>query len=135
MSSEVSVDEMFKHLDFMKKKFRLSCSIIVRFNNVVKDCSIRYKRARQDGMRPCIFNLRNKVLVYEGVRKMFHQYAMNLAEELDQLKVEIMVRGLDLDSSDDDYSDDDSSDEWPESDDDDDDDSANQSTPVVSDTD
>ena len=95
-----TVLDAFRVLD---SKFHKSCHQIRLLNRYINEIQIRYDRALQANQRSFCNNLRLRLVTYEGVRNMYHEYARRRAEELETMQVvltqrELMIGDEDTDS-------------------------------------
>ena len=81
-------------------KFEKACTQLKTLNAQIDRIQLRYDRAAESNQRSFRYNLRIQLVELEGVRNMFYQYAKRKAEELDEMKQQI-VEDLCEDSEDD----------------------------------
>lgn len=77
-------------------KFEKACHQIVLLDQKIRDLEVRYKRAVKNKKHSFRYNLRLRLSVVTGVKMMYHHYASTKAEELDQLRRQ-MVGGREVD--------------------------------------
>lgn len=70
----------------LEQKFNLACSCLKTLNSNISSMQTRYDRASKVNRRSYRYTLRIRLVVLEGVRNMYYQYAMQKAEELEQAK-------------------------------------------------
>lgn len=81
--SDVTDYEAFNQLE---QKFNTACSCLKSLNATITRMQTRYDRASKVNRRSYRYTLRIRLVVMEGVRNMYYQYAMQKAEELEQAK-------------------------------------------------
>ena len=74
----------------LETKFEKACSQLKNLNSKIADVQLRYDRAAAANRRSFRYTLRIQLVELEGVRNMYYQYAKMKAEQLDQLKEEIV---------------------------------------------
>lgn len=73
-------------------KFEKACHQIVLLDQKIRDLEVRYKRAVKNKKHSFRYNLRLRLSVVTGVKMMYHHYASTKAEELDQLRRQMVGR-------------------------------------------
>lgn len=71
-------------------KFEKACTQLKSLNAKIDQIQLRYDRAAECNQRSFRYNLRIQLVELEGVRNMFYQYAKRKAEELDEMKQQII---------------------------------------------
>lgn len=84
----------------MEVKFEKACTQLKTLNAKIDQIQLRYDRAADANMRSFRYNLRIQLVELEGVRNMYYQYAKTKAEQLDEMKQQI-INVLSDDSEDD----------------------------------
>lgn len=79
-----------------ENQFRKACDQIILMNVKLRDCNVRYRRAKRKNMKSFRYPLRLRLAVVEGVRNMYFDYATKKAEEVAQLRgtIEYLVNHL-----------------------------------------
>ena len=67
-------------------KFKESCAQLRTLNRRIKDVQKRLRIATSQRTRACRYNIRIQLCVLEGVRNMHYEYALHLADVLDDLR-------------------------------------------------
>lgn len=67
-------------------KFKKACQQLILLNNQIDGIQVRYDRAAKHSGRVAKYNYRIKLCVVEGVRNMFYEYAVRLADKIDDLR-------------------------------------------------
>ena len=73
-----------------KDQFRRSCDQIVLINQTLKQLTFRYKKAKTENSRSFRYPLRLRLAIVEGVRNMYYDYAKQKAEEVQNLREELL---------------------------------------------
>ena len=98
--------ETVAYLKYSDRKFRRACQQVLLLNNQIADTQVHYDRAVNDQHRTYRYTLRLRLATLEGIRNMYHDYAVNKADELDELQDRLIEAGLlqeeteDIDSED-----------------------------------
>ena len=82
---EPTLEEQISEADAMFKK---TCNQLVLLNNQIDSLQLRYDRAVRDGARAARYNHRIKLCAVEGIRNMFYEYAVRLADKIDALRTQ-----------------------------------------------
>ena len=91
-----------------EKSFRKACEQIVQLNRRLDEMAKRYDKASKENHRSFRYSLRLRMAVTEGVRNMYYEYASNKADEITNLRGQVLheEHGSSADDDDDeDYSD------------------------------
>lgn len=80
-TSKMSISEL-------NVKFQKACNNLLQINMLIDSTQIRYDRANAVNHRSMRYNLRLRLCVIEGVRNMFYENALQMAEQLDMLRRE-----------------------------------------------
>ena len=78
-----SVDE---RIESVSDRFQLVCSQLRILNRHIGEIQHRYKVADQKHQKSFRYSIRIRLCVLEGVRNMHYEYALKLADTLDQLR-------------------------------------------------
>ena len=78
-----SVDE---RIESVSDRFQLVCSQLRILNRHIGEIQHRYKVADQKHQKSFRYSIRIRLCVIEGVRNMHYEYALKLADTLDQLR-------------------------------------------------
>ena len=81
-----------------RRKFTHACTQMNLLDQRIEDCQVRYNRAVQSGKGSFRYNLRLRLAVMTGVKMMFYEYASEMANQLESLRMAIE------DPTDDEYS-------------------------------
>lgn len=81
--SDITDYEAFNQLE---QKFNTACTCLKTLNKTISRMQTRYDRASEVNRRSYRYTLRIRLVVLEGVRNMYYQYAMQKAEELEAAK-------------------------------------------------
>ena len=84
--SDSAAYEAYYHLE---DKFNIACNQLKLLNSRIAEIQQRYDRAAKDNRRSYRYTLRIRLVVMEGVRNMYYQYATEKADELDRAKQQI----------------------------------------------
>ena len=124
---EQDTQEIIQNMD---AKFKKACQQLRLLNSWIERLQTRYDRAASANKRSHRYSLRIKLCVIEGVRNMFYEYALRMADQLDDMRQQMGL--LEQTSGDENTTDDDNSDqstyeeEDRENDDDDEGDQSNE---------
>lgn len=67
-----------------KLHFRKACDQIVILNHRLNDLERRYKAAKAQGRHSAVYTMRLRLAVTEGIRNMYHDYAIKIVSEISQ---------------------------------------------------
>ena len=79
----LSLDE---RIESVSSRFQLVCSQLRILNRHITEIQHRYKAADQKHQKSFRYSIRIRLCVIEGVRNMYYEYALKLADTLDQLR-------------------------------------------------
>lgn len=85
-----------------RKKFNIACDQLQVMNNKLGDLQARYRRAKKSEQRTFGYQLRLRLMVIEGLRKMYYDYARNRAMDISKLRAQQTGRSTeesDMDTS------------------------------------
>ncbi|KAK3598064.1 hypothetical protein CHS0354_015981, partial [Potamilus streckersoni] len=72
-----------------ERHFKGACEQIVLLNKKILALQKRYKKAKNDKMRPFQYNIQLRLAVVEGVRNMYYEYLYKTAEQIVELRQEL----------------------------------------------
>ena len=75
----------------LQDKFEKACSQLKILDEKIAQTQIRYDRAAAADRRSFRYNIRIQLVELEAVRNAYYQYARASAEELDQMKIQILA--------------------------------------------
>jgi len=84
--SDITDYEAFNQLE---QKFNTACTCLKSLNSSIACMQTRYDRASKVNRRSYRYTLRIRLVVLEGVRNMYYQYAMQKAEQLEEAKEQL----------------------------------------------
>ena len=67
-------------------KFKYLCDQLRMMNRTIKSIQVRYDRANNSGRRSFRYSLRIRLCVLEGIRNMYYDCALKVADQLDELR-------------------------------------------------
>lgn len=73
-----------------ERSFRKACEQIVQLNRRLDEMAKRYDKASRENHRSFRYSLRLRMAVTEGVRNMYYEYAANKADEITQLRCQVL---------------------------------------------
>ena len=76
-------------LDATKRKFRRACEQIVYLNSKLSGMQARYDVARKKNLCTFRYSYHLQLVVIEGAKKVYHDYALLQAERIRSLQMEI----------------------------------------------
>jgi len=86
MANSYESIEMIRYIRGLDHRFRRSCEQITILNNMIEDMQSRFDCAVACRQRTFSYNIRLRLATLEGVRDMFHEYALTVADRLDRLQ-------------------------------------------------
>ena len=73
-----------------EKSFKKACEQIVQLNRRLDEMAKRYDKASRENHRSFRYSLRLRMAVTEGVRNMYYEYAANKADEITNLRCQVL---------------------------------------------
>ena len=73
-----------------EKSFKKACEQIVQLNRRLDEMAKRYDRASRENHRSFRYSHRLRMAVTEGVRNMYYEYAANKADEITNLRCQVL---------------------------------------------
>ena len=92
MAAEEAEEPMYSlqlALDATKRKFRRACEQIVYLNYKLSGMQARYDIAREKNLCTFRYSFHLQLVVIEGAKKVYHDYALLQAERIRSLQMEI----------------------------------------------
>ena len=86
MANSYEFIEMIRYIHGLDNRFRRSCEQITILNNMIEDMQSRFDCAVACRQRTFSYNIRLRLATLEGVRNMFHEYALLVADRLESLQ-------------------------------------------------
>lgn len=86
MTDSYEFIETIRYIHSLDYRFRRSCEQIMILNNKIDDMQSRLDSAFEDRQRTFSYNIRLRLAILEGVRNMFYEYAMSVADVLESLR-------------------------------------------------
>ena len=86
MAESYEFIEMIRYIRGLDHRFRRSCEQITILNNMIEDMQSRFDCAVACRQRTFSYNIRLRLATLEGVRNMFHEYALLVADRLESLQ-------------------------------------------------
>ena len=78
----------------MDVKFKRACVQVKLLNTLMCELQHRYEKARGTNLKSFTYCLRLRLIVSEGIRNAYYEYAQNMAKKIDDMEVELELLGV-----------------------------------------
>ncbi|KAI0234580.1 hypothetical protein LSAT2_015181 [Lamellibrachia satsuma] len=87
------IDEAFFEKEFTRinDRFAYACRQVVLINSEIEALRVRYERAEKNRERAFLYSQRLRLIVLEGTRTMFYEYATACSDRLASLHEEMIL--------------------------------------------
>ncbi|KAK2179845.1 hypothetical protein NP493_469g00053 [Ridgeia piscesae] len=96
MNNDAFFEKQFSRIN---DRFAYACRQVVLINDEMEAVRARYERAEKNGARAFLYSQRLRLIVLEGTRTMFYEYATACSDKLASLHDEMILGDGSLEES------------------------------------